>query len=409
MSGVALPPLEERLRFLAAMRDLGWNVSAETALGVSGIPTAYAFAQDWTEVIKAQDDLTCVFADDVTGRKSALLFGATDCPDDENALYSVKGNQAMLIGPNPTWSMLLLFPNESYAANSHHSSDLVDWEPLRAQSIVLPEAIPREESALVQKALSHRAPVWYRSDRETCDHLLASGALTCVQIPSAFLVPALLLAASLLTCARRKRREKPLAVAAVVSPKPKSGKKKRGGCHRREQTPPSTALSVQLPAATPATTPEAPEATEAAEAAGRDAPADVAREERWHNLVKSHEELCEAHDALRTDFERMVRNQFENAGAINQVHFYFTDPHPARRRHLQSLCRPDGYVNISVVLDFPQMKSYDITTDEMAKLLKHSAVVEVDEDGLHIKPKGVWATGWPCASCAPYRAPSRVS
>ena len=107
-------------------------------------------------------------------------------------------------------------------------------------------------------------------------------------------------------------------------------------------------------------------------------------------VSKIFNENTELRDAVRDAQNEAaeLRSQIFNfSRAIAQFHFYFTDPNPRRRSHLESLCNSAGYVELDAVLSFELMASHAVTRIQMASLLAKSPVVEVAACGTLVRSR----------------------
>ena len=107
-------------------------------------------------------------------------------------------------------------------------------------------------------------------------------------------------------------------------------------------------------------------------------------------ITKIFTENTKLRDAVRDAQNEAaeLRSQIFNfSRAIAQLHFYFTDPNPRRRSHLESLCNSAGYVELDTVLRFDLMASHAVTRSQMASLLAKSPVVEVAACGTLVRSR----------------------
>ncbi|KAL0248435.1 hypothetical protein GEMRC1_003671 [Eukaryota sp. GEM-RC1] len=73
--------------------------------------------------------------------------------------------------------------------------------------------------------------------------------------------------------------------------------------------------------------------------------------------------------------------------ALQQVEFYFSDSNYLKDKFLLSTAKqtPEGWISLDVINSFNRMKSFNLTTPELAEQLKDSTVVALSEDKTKVR------------------------
>ena len=418
----------QRVRVWSAVNDLGGQMTPESALQLKDVPTRYALFNHPVSIIKPAPSFTCVFHTETLGsRHSTLFIGSSECPYNEYVATD-EPDQAVRVMPMNGRKTLALFPSREYALASY-AITMRDGEEmkrkLRAQQTVPEDWVPVSTHDLLSRsdtdtkilADSHMlrvvekaAPTMAWSDPELCallsPHTLhVPVCLTTWRITVALLsFVALLLfpSRSLLVNAGCTRRTDAANDETPCELKKRKMKKKK------KTLPPVDLVETQpidqvqetgrsVVALSPSTTEDVASVLADQVARRLDefrAPLDRPDADKTliTKMVAENTELRDTVRGAQNEVMQLRTKIFEFSRAIAQFHFYFTDTHPRRWSHLESLSDDAGYVEMDTVLGFELMASHAVTRSEMAFLLAKSPVVEVAACGTLVRSRRRFAT-----------------
>ena len=436
----------ERMRVWSAVSELGGQMTVETAMRLKDVPTRYALFKDPVSVIKWTRSYTCVFHTEIlSSRHSTLFFGASECPPDEFTMSQDEPDRAVHITPISGRKTLALFPTREYAKGSYamtmrdgedmerrminDETNIKDWVPVSTRRLLSRASDDAHILAnphvlrVVQKA----APTMAWSDPELCG-LLSPHTLhvpACLSMWKIAVVVLLLCALAIVpfrsTLARALARVR--VPAREEEPPPVTETKKKKATKKKKkpeiETPEIEKVEAEelAPEARPldklqetgrsvfTLSPVANDGAVWVHAAEETASSLADKLTRCLDEFRScsfqlgaekslntkiFNENAELRDALRDAQHEAaeLRSQIFNfSRAIAQFHFYFTDPNPRRRSHLDSLGDSAGYVELDTVLSFELMASHAVTRSQMATLLAKSPVVEVAACGTLVRSR----------------------